>query len=174
MKNKVVILAAGVIVLFGGIAQGNLVSFSADKPSTWSPSGAIITRVISSLAPIDVTMIAEADSTFTIISGTTNESGFTWTGYILTLDTAGSATFVPGTASSTKFNTVVESLDHLALNFGPPGTVEPGQLVAFQFDLNIPEGLSYTFTLTQYPIPEPATFALLGLGSLALLAGRKR
>jgi len=172
MKNKVVILAAGVIVLFGGIAQAKLVSFFADELSTWSDIGAVIAQEITTMAPTKVTMKADADSTFIISSFSVNETGFTWSRYILTLEPVG-ATFVPGSAGSTKFQTVLYPDLH-TLDFLAPVAVEPGQGVTFQFNINVPDGPPYTYTLTHQPIPEPATFALLGLGSLALLAGRKR
>jgi hypothetical protein len=47
-------------------------------------------------------------------------------------------------------------------------------VVTLQFDISIPDGVPFTFTLTQNPIPEPATAALLGLGALLLLARRKK
>jgi hypothetical protein len=173
MKNKAVILTAGVMVLFGGIAQAKLVSFSSSESFTWSDSGAVITQIILTPSPVDVTITAEADSTFTIVSVIWNESGLTWTDYILTLNSAGNATFVDETASSTKFH-AVNQLDLWTLQFSAPDAVASGQLVALQFDLNIPYGTPYTFTLTHTPIPEPATLALLGLGALVLVAGRRK
>jgi hypothetical protein len=172
MKNKAVILTAGVIVLFGGIAQGRLVGFSTDEIHSWSFSGVVITQAISNLTPKDVIMTADSDSTFTVTSTTTNMTDFTWTGYILALAPAGSATFVEGSAGSTKFATALFP-NLWTLEFSN-GEVLPGKVVTFQFDVSIPEGPSYTFSLTQTPIPEPATFALLGLGALVFVAGRRK
>ena len=173
MRNKAVILTAGVMVLFGGIAQAKLVSFSTDEIYSWSSSGAVITQAISDIVPNDVIMTADADSIFTIVSSFVNESGFTWTGYMLTLDPTGNATFVNGTASSTKFHTV-NYPDLWTLQFLAPDAVAPGHLVALQFDLRVPDGPPYTFKLTHQPIPEPATLALLGLGALVLVTGRRK
>lgn len=172
MKNKVVILAAGVIVLFGGIAQARLVSFSTNEICSWSFSDVVITQTVSNPAPKDVIMTADADSTSTVVSIITNETGFIWTGYILTLATEGSATFVEGTAGSTKFATALY-LDPRRLEFWN-GAVLPGKVVTFQFDVSFPDGPPYTYTLTHQPVPEPATLALLGLGALVLVAGRRK
>lgn len=172
MSRYAIVLTVGVMILFGGIAQAKLVSFSADELFTWSDFGAVIAQEITIIAPTKVTMTADADSTFIISTFVVNETGFTWSRYILTLDPVG-ATFVPGSAGSTKFLTVLYTNPH-TLDFRAPVTVEPGQGVTFQFNIDVPDGPPYTYTLTHQPIPEPATFALLGLGSLVLVAGRRR
>jgi hypothetical protein len=171
MSKYAIVLTVGVVVL-SSIAQGNLVSFSADELFTWSDIGAAIAQEITTIAPTKVTMTADADSTFIISTFVVNETGFTWSRYILTLDPVG-ATFVPGSAGSTKFLTVNYTNPH-TLDFLAPVAVEPGQGVTFQFNINVPDGPPYTFTLTHQPIPEPATLALLGLGALVLVAGRRK
>ncbi len=170
-KCKVLFTSIAVVVCLSGLAQGMLVDFSTDAVSSWSPSGAVISQAFSSLAPAGITMNAEAHSTFTITTTTTNETGFDWTGYLLTLNPAQAATFVPASAGSTKFHTV-QYPDAWTILFEAPLTVGQGQVVTLQFDVDIPDGASYMFTLTQTPIPEPATIALLGLGTLALLTRR--
>jgi len=173
MGKYAFVLTVGLVVLSANVAQATLVSFATEELSSWSESGAVITQAISTVIPIDVIMTADADSTFTLTSTTTNESGFTWTGYILTLDPAGDVTFVPGMAGSTKFQTVLYPT-LTRLEFWAPLEVQPGQVVTLQFDLHVPDGPPYTFSLTHTPIPEPATFALLGLGTAVLLTQRKR
>ena len=172
-KSRVAVLLAGVAVFCSSVAQAGLVSFSAGAVSTWSGSGAVVSQDVSACASFELTMSAQANSTFTITTTATNESSIIWTGYILTLDPVGDATFVEGTAGSTKFNTV-EYPDLWTLEFWAPEEVPHGGVVTLQFDVSIPDGLPYTFTLTQNPIPEPATAALLGLGALVLLARRRR
>jgi hypothetical protein len=116
---------------------------------------------------------AEAHSTFNVQITTTNESDFTWTGYVLSLDPEGEATFVEDTASSTKFNTVLYQ-DAWTLEFEAPQAVSIGEVVTLEFDISIPDGHSYTFELTQTPIPEPATFILLGFGGALLFYTRNK
>lgn len=169
MKN-LVILTLGAVVLFGGMAQAQLVSFSTDELFSWSYSGAIVTQSISTPTN-EVTMTVDAESAFTIVSTTVNETGFTWTGYILTLASEGLATFVEEKAGSIQFPAL--DFSNRELVFGG-GQVMPGNLAVFQFDINIPDGPPYTFSLTHTPIPEPATFALLGLGAIVLVAGKRR
>ena len=159
-------LAAGITFL-SGVTQAGLVNFASDAVSSWSPSGAVITQSIS-FAPTGVTISAEAHSTFTITTTTTNESDITWTGYIVSLDQQGDATFVEGSAGSTKFNTVLYP-NAWTVEFWEPQVVLPGQVVTLQFDISIPDDGPYTFILTQNPIPEPATIVLLAFGSILLL-----
>ena len=171
-KCKVLLLSTAMVVLFSSLAQGTLVSFSSDAVSSWSSSGAVISLGLSSTELARVMVTAESHSTFTVTSTVTNETSVTWTGYEVTLDPAEAAEFVSGSAGSTKFGTINE-IDDWTLEFWAPLEVLPTQVVTLQFDVYIPDGGPYTFSLTQNPIPEPATVALLGLGTLALVMRRK-
>lgn len=171
-KHALVFILVGLVAFFSSAAQAELVSFYSDAVSIWSPSGAVLMQGISSLTPDDFIITAEAKSTFTITTTATNESGFTWTGYILSLDQQGNATFVEGSAGSTKFETV-EYPDLWTVEFWAPKEVLPGQVVTLQFEVNIPDPGPYTFTLAQKPIPEPMTITIFGLGSLFLLRKRR-
>jgi hypothetical protein len=114
---------------------------------------------------------AEALSDFGITATVSNRSGIPWTGYVLSLDPQGDATFVQGTAGSTVFGTTLYP-DLWTIEFRAPEPVLPGQTVTLRFDIRIPDDGPYSFTLTQSPIPEPATALLLALGA-ALLFRRK-
>lgn len=173
-KRTILFTSMAVVVFFSGAAQAELVSFSSDVTYSWSPGGAVVMQGIPTLAyPSVITINAQANSTFTVNLTVINQSGFTWTGYILTLDPLSYATFVGGTAGCTKFGTV-DYTDPCTLKFWAPEEVLPTKAVGLQFDIDIPGGSPHTFELTQQPIPEPATVALLGLGAVVLLTRRKR
>ncbi len=173
IKSMVALVLVGTVLLFTTVAQAGLVSFSADAISSWSDSGAVVSQNISTTFPLELTMSAQANSKFTITTTTTNESSIIWDRYILTLDPQGDATFAQQNAGSTKFKTV-DYVSLYRLEFLAPDEVLPGQVVTLQFDISIPDGVPFTFTLTQNPIPEPATAALLGLGALLILGRRKK
>jgi hypothetical protein len=161
MTKSTVAIALFGVILFSGVAQANLVDMCDAVTAQSSSAG----------APVELTMSSEVNSPLTIT--TTNESGFIWTGYIVELDPTGAATFVEGTAGSTRFETI-EYPDLWTIEFWAPEEVPPGDVVTLQFDVMLPEGAEHTFTVTHTAIPEPATAALLGLGALALLARRRR
>lgn len=171
-KCRVLLISTAMVVLFSGPAHGSLVSFSSDAVSSWSPSGAVISLGLSSTELARVNITAESHSTFTVTSTVTNETSVTWIGYEVTLDPTEAAKFVSGSAGSTKFGTINE-IDDWTLEFWAPLEVLPTQVVTLQFDVYIPDGGPYTFSLTQNPIPEPATVALLGLGGLLLVVRKK-
>jgi hypothetical protein len=172
-KRTVLLTVVSAVAFLGRVAQGGLISFYSDTFSTWSPSGVVFTQVISGYEPVSITMSAEAQSTFTFTTITTNESDITWTGYVLSLDPEGAASFVDETAGSTKFETALYP-DALTIEFWAPNEVLPGQVVTLQFDVSIPDDVPCTITLTQNPIPEPATIVLLAFGGAALLYKRQR
>jgi hypothetical protein len=168
-KSMYAIMLFGAVLL-NSVAQANLVDM-CDAVSAQSQSVAIATAGSSASAPVEFTMNGEMNSTFTIT--TTNESDITWTGYIVELDPTGPLTFVEGTAGSTRFGTI-EYPDLWTIEFWAPEEVPPGDVVTLQFDVNLPDSVPQTFTVTHTIIPEPATAALLGLGALALLARRRK
>jgi len=111
-----------------------------------------------------------------------NLTGVDWTDYhweIINV-TGGTATFAdPGDFSVAPFDTKVLTLDTLDAFGGGPvldGSVfAPGQNSGPLDIVTDPAGVELvSFTLVQYPTPEPATLAVLALGGLVLLRRRRR
>ncbi len=107
---------------------------------------------------------------------TKNRSGFTWTSFEIQITTpgAGIVTVDTGTLSSAEFPTVNvlnNGTNVVTLQFSG-GSVVYNQFANFTIDFEIPSGPSWTYTMTQTPLPAPGAMALLGLGGLA--ASRRR
>ena len=173
MSRKTVLLAFFAAVLpLASPASGGLISFSSSVPSTWSSSGAELSQDVWVAEPFGVDITAAAQSDFGITATVSNRSNIAWTGYVLSLDPQGNATFVQGTAGSTVFQTTLYP-DLWTIEFRAPEPVLPGQAVTLSFDIRIPDDGAYSFTLTQSPIPEPATALLLAVGTAWLLRPRR-
>ena len=112
----------------------------------------------------------DSDPVMTVVKTVENDSGFDWTSYEIALPDDGGIKFV-GTPTSDKM-TLTSQSDYL-LVFGEPDAVSVGETVTYTFDVLIPSTGPFSFTLTQEPVPEPATLGLLALGGLALIR-RKR
>jgi len=186
-KCKVFFTSMAVVVLFCGSLQAGLVSFNADVPFQMTATGVHLEDALS-LIPSVITMTAEFDapgahamnasySTFTVTLTAVNDLAWTWTGYRLEVvgDPPDSATFVDGTATCAAFGGAPDTGNEYVLEWMKgSGQVLPGNSADFFFKLSL--GISpseqYTFKLIQTPIPEPATIALLGLGTLALVVRR--
>lgn len=190
-KFATVFVSAGVIALFSAVAQAGLVDGSLDCNFPGDPymyryewsvnygqAELTIIQTFDELGPDVVELSGETDSdltSFTVIGRVTNSTATTWTGYTLTLyDPVSEVTFVNGSAGAvgSNFQTVAYP-DSTTIEFSGDDPVLNG-LLRLQFDILVPTAGAFELTLTQNPIPEPATIAMLGLGSLALLRRRKR
>ncbi len=193
-KFTVVLMLIGVVTLFGTAAQAGFVNpadspgaapFTCEFPSpvnqhnwTFDYSGPSLTmnEAIHSASKDLVLMSGETDSDpiFTVVKTIQNTSGIAWTSYILSLSGGTGATFVAGSASAggKKLQTV-DYIHPAAIKFSGANPVKNGELLTLSFDINVPTSGLFNFSLTQEPVPEPATMALLGLGSLGLFCRRR-
>ena len=192
MKRHVIFFVVVIITGFGNVAQSSLVnkSFDCNFPGDphmyrheWNFNYGLaeltITETFVELGPDVAELSGETDSdstTFSVIKKITNDTGITWTAYTLTLyDPMGEASFVEGSAGAvgSKFQTVAYP-DATTIEFSGDDPVLDKNLVQLQLDIIIPTAGVFELTLTQNPVPEPATIALFGLGALMLLRRAKR
>lgn len=147
----------------------------------------------SSVGPIDIVYSASnstATTEYAVSEGIANNTGVHWTSYIVQLGFGSGPGFVPSTAGDGldfdfptfdpapavgpgTFAGVVFTEDQLQF-IGPPG-VAPGGALAANFSVDVPDGLpGGTFTLRQFPVPEPATMGLFAAAAIGSLGGRRR
>lgn len=129
-----------------------------------------LNEVILGAGAFDVVVAGDIDPVFHVTKQVENNSGVAWTAYDLALS-GGSATF-SGTPTSDIF-TSAELLSPTLIHFSE-GTVHQGNVVRLDFDISVPMSGLFSFTLTQVPIPEPATLAFLGGGGMLVVAARMR
>ena len=194
-KLAVVFMLMGVMTFFSAVAQAGFVNpdespgaapFSCGFPATqnehewdfdYSVPVLTMEEVIYSTGLDEVLLSGETDEDppFTVVKTIQNTSGVAWTSYILSLSGGGGATFIEGSASAggNKLQTV-NYLHAAAIEFTGANPVADGELLTLSFDINVPTTGLFNFSLTQEPVPEPATMGLLGLGGLGLFGRRRR
>lgn len=106
----------------------------------------------------------DEDPVFTVTKTVTNSSAITWTSYELTLSPTGP--LFTGTPSSDVFSSAVISDGGLKITYSG-GWLAPGDTVNLNFSILVSSTGMFSVCLTQNPIPEPATIAMLSLGALA-------
>jgi PEP-CTERM motif len=114
---------------------------------------------------------ANTDPTFLVSETVTNSSGVAWTGYRLVLSGDPAVTFVPPASSDTFGSAVVTPYE---IDYTAPSSVPSGTSVNLAFQINVANPGLFSWTMTQQPLPEPATVALMGIGGVGLLMMRRR
>jgi len=132
------------------------------------------------------TISTDGTTEYLLFEAVDNNTGAPWAAYTMQLGTGVNGGFTPSPAldgldfdfptfdafpTSTAFPVVLPAEDLLTFL----GGVHGAGLQTYQVRIDVPDGLS-RFTLRQIPnvIPEPATFLLGGVATLALLAIRRR
>lgn len=135
-----------------------------------------IDEVIGAVALDDIMMTGETDSDpiFTVVKTVENNSGVDWTGYEFALSGTANAVFVFGTAGAAGGKLeAVSYVDSQTIVFSGSHPVLNGETVTFQVDVQVPTTGLFDFSMSQQPIPEPATMTLLAIGSSLLLRRRQ-
>ncbi len=182
-KSTVVLTLVILITLFSTIAEADIVYLGClDRwrrllpEDVWSFDYDLqqltLTDMISEL-PADpcifdptlmvrVVGLVDLDSRFTVIRNITNNTGATWTGFILKMRRtiiAGSASFVNGSAVSTKLQTI--TYPEWMIEFSGPEPVLDGESFMIQFDMQTDNtshsSRLFDLILQQNPVAEPAT-----------------
>jgi hypothetical protein len=127
---------------------------------TWDTMGSVTSST---------TGTADVDPVIHITKQINNDTGFAWTDYHLQISGQGAA-YVPGSATSDRFSTIVENGNNI--DFFSPLIVPVNDSVTLGFDIKVPSG-TFSFSISQTPTPEPATIGLLGLGALTIIRRRR-
>ena len=182
MCKTMIIFCIVLILFFGGLAGAgitNLQNSWLDKDElisgtinwvdsastlqlleTWGAMGSVTSSTIGA---------ADVDPFIHIIKQINNDSGFAWTDYHIQISGQGAA-YIPGSATSDRFSTVVENGNNI--DFFSPLIVPVNDSVTLGFDIQVASG-TFSFSISQTPTPEPATIGLLGLGALTILRKKR-
>ncbi len=183
-------LSVGVVFVLGAVAQAGVIEWHAawldnsplNLPTTgWSWNWGTETWTVweDYVAPIiDESAstcwgVADVDPNIHVEKTITNNSSFAWTDYHMEVTGSAGVTYVPGSATSDVFGTIIETpiTGGWAIDFYAPLTVPIGTDVTIDLDITIPVG-GFSFDISQMPTPEPTTLSLLLLGGLALFRRR--
>ena len=195
MKRYTLIVTMALLAaLFGNVARADLMCpgnpsgpaaiscafFTSGNSHEWDfdYSGPTLTlsEVITSISPDDMVISGQTDSAsvFTVVKTIENDSGADWTQYTITMAAMVPPTFVDGSATAADgMLQTVEYPHPSAIVFSGDDPVLNGQTLTLQFDVHVPTCGPFQFAMTQQPVPEPTTIALLSLGSLVLYKRRR-
>ncbi|MGA2443127.1 MAG: PEP-CTERM sorting domain-containing protein [Tepidisphaeraceae bacterium] len=146
-----------------------LMNVSGDQAAS---SGQLVTSITTDTA-IDPTLI--------VGNSVNNDTGFTWTGYDVSVSMSnpftlsGALVSTPSDWSATVTPPALIGGQYVGYIDYSAGTPIPvGGTLDFQYTLAFSGGTNYSFTETVTPVPEPASLGLLTLGVVAMLGRRNR
>jgi hypothetical protein len=181
------IITSGIYTASGSAGNATATVIS-DYPTFDITSAA---KSFTSIGPLDYQFPVTpngATVTYFVSEGVTNNTNQTWTDYHEQLGTGTDGNFAPG-------GTPVEFLLPTDATYTNPsfsnrsvtpseidytgGAIAPGQAISLTFSITVPDispAGPADFTLRQFPtvVPEPGTLGLLAVGSISLLARRRR
>lgn len=175
-----------VLLVFCSILKAGFVTFDCNFPDDpqelyhewafdFTEKELTLGENISQLGDDDVIMSGETtvDPIFHVVKTVINSSDYAWDSYELTLaiseNNGGAGGFVNSPQSSV-FTSA--SLTSTSIVYSG-SSVGIGDSVVLEFDVEVSSTGLFSFCLTQNPIPEPMTVAILGLGGIFLIR-RKR
>ena len=115
---------------------------------------------------------ADSDTVLTVVETITNKTGVPWTDYYVDHGGAfqvGGSSFIYDSAKSTKLTTVTYHSGEATMWFSGSELVLPGDWFTIEFKIKAYTGPSFGANLYQWPVPEPSTVSLLGMGVLMML-----
>jgi PEP-CTERM motif len=185
----------------GNITSWNLWDPTGDQvalsPSNWQNLGGsnysvALTGTDTGAGVVDgsFTTNSDSDPSLFLSNSVLNDSGVPWTAYqvavvlssTFTLSSIAATTPADWTYSEVTPMPVLNATGPYAgqyeqvLNFSGPDNVAPGGTFAWQYNISFSGAESFAFTQVLSPteVPEPASFSLLGIGAMGLLARRRR
>jgi hypothetical protein len=169
-------------------SSGNATATVISLPPTFDITSAA--KSFTMIGPLDFQFPVTPSGgtvTYFVTEGVTNNTTQTWTDYHEQLGTGLDGSFVPGgtpvtfvtppdaTYTNPAFPTA--SVTPSSIDYSG-GAVAPGQAISLTFSIDVPDIVGagpYTFSMRQFPtVPEPATLSLLAVGSIGVLARRRR
>lgn len=117
---------------------------------------------------------ARADTVIKFNKEVINVTGYTWTGFQMDLSTGVGTVNVLTSSSSDYGSTIVtnNNTNNVTMTYSA-GAVANGDTANFYFEFAIPLQNIWSFTITQTPVPAPASLGLVGMAGLVAMRRRR-
>lgn len=128
----------------------------------------------SAILGVNVFNLGRTDPVITINKTVDNFTASPWTGFDITLSTLSGNISLIGTPTATLYShsTVFNDKSGMVTMAFDTGVVNPGDSVTFGFTFSVPFSGLWSFTITQTPVPTPASLSLVA--AAGLVATRRR